>query len=76
MSTKASTATEEKSSPVNSLGEYLKGVRNELRQAEWPSRAELIRLTQVVLTLIFIIAVYCGTLDFLLSLITNRLFNR
>ena len=76
MSTKANSAMEEKTSPVKGFGEYLKGVRNELRQAEWPSRAELIRLTQVVLTLIFIIAVYCGTLDFLFSLVTSRLFNR
>lgn len=76
MSTKSSTVTEEKVSPVKGFGEYLKGVRNELRQAEWPKRAELIRLTQVVLTLIFIIAVYCGVLDFLLSLVTSRLFNR
>lgn len=76
MSTKASTVADEKDSPVKGLGEYLKGVRNELRQAEWPKRAELIRLTQVVLTLIFIIAVYCGALDFVLSLLTSKLFNR
>jgi preprotein translocase SecE subunit len=76
MSTKTGPMPEEKVSPIKGFGEYLKGVRNELRQAEWPSRAELIRLTQVVLTLIFIIAVFCGVLDFLLSLVTNRLFNR
>jgi preprotein translocase subunit SecE len=56
------------------LGEYLQGVRTELKKAEWPSRAELIRLTQVVLILITVVAIYCGSLDFLLGLITNRLF--
>lgn len=58
------------------LGRYLSEVQVELKKAEWPTRAELIRLTQVVLTLIFIVAIYCGGLDALLGLITNRLFNR
>lgn len=75
MSTKAAEPTKEES-PVSGLREYLEGVRKELRLAEWPSRPELIRLTQVVLTLIAIVAVYCGGLDWLLSLLTTRLFNR
>ena len=54
--------------------EYLRGVRSELKKAEWPSRPELIRLTQVVLILIAVVALFCGTLDFLLGLITNKLF--
>ena len=58
------------------LGRYLSEVQTELKKAEWPTRAELIRLTQVVLTLIFIVAVYCGGMDGLLGLVTNRLFNR
>ncbi|MBC8140977.1 MAG: preprotein translocase subunit SecE [Armatimonadetes bacterium] len=58
------------------LGRYLSEVQTELKKAEWPTRAELIRLTQVVLTLIFIVAIYCGGLDALLGLVTNRLFNR
>jgi preprotein translocase SecE subunit len=56
------------------LMEYLRGVRTELKKAEWPTRAELIRLTQVVLVLITIVAIYCGGLDFLLGLVTNKLF--
>jgi len=58
------------------LGRYLSEVQVELKKAEWPTRAELIRLTQVVLTLIFIVAVYCGGLDAILGLVTNRLFQR
>ncbi len=58
------------------IGQYLSEVQIELRKAEWPTRAELIRLTQVVLTLIFIVAIYCGGLDALLGLLTNGLFNR
>jgi preprotein translocase SecE subunit len=55
------------------LADYLRGVREELRKATWPSRAELIRLTQVVLAVIAVVAVYCGGLDWILSLITRRL---
>ena len=62
-------------SPVAGLTQYFRDVRVELKKAEWPNRAELIRLTQVTLLLIAITAAYCGSLDALLSLITNRLFN-
>jgi preprotein translocase SecE subunit len=58
------------------LVEYLRGVRAELKKAEWPSRAEMFQLTRVVLLLILIVAVYCGSLDGLLGLVTNRLFGR
>jgi preprotein translocase SecE subunit len=57
----------------NGIVEYLRGVREELRKANWPTRAELIRLTQVVLAVIAIVAVYVGALDALLSWITGRI---
>ena len=53
--------------------EYLRGVREELRKAVWPTRPELIRLTQVVLAVIAIVAVYVGALDLILSWITQRI---
>lgn len=56
--------------------QYLQDVRSELKKAEWPSRAELIRLTEIVLILIAVVALYCGGLDALLSLVTTRLFNK
>ncbi len=66
--------------PVSKSGtgivEYLQGVRAELKKAEWPSREELIRLTQVVLFLLFVTALFCGSLDGILSVITHNLFTR
>jgi preprotein translocase SecE subunit len=58
------------------LMEYLRGVREELKKAQWPTRAELIQLTKVVLVIIVVVAAYCGALDALLGLVTNALFNR
>lgn len=57
-------------------GAYLRGVRDELKKAVWPTRAELIRLTQVVLILITVVAAFCGALDAGLGLITDKIFNR
>ena len=61
---------------VSGLQEYLKGVREELKKAIWPTRDELIKLTQVVVAIIAIVAVYCGAIDYVLALITDRIFGR
>lgn len=57
---------------LRGIVEYLQGVREELRKAVWPTRTELIRLTQVVLAVIAVVAIYCGALDAVLSFITSR----
>ena len=67
-----------KATPGKGFQEYLKGVRHELRapQTHWPSRPEMIRLTQVVLLLITVVAIYCGGVDFILAELTKRLLPR
>lgn len=60
----------------NVFFEYLQGVREELKKAQWPTRAELFQLTKVVLVIVFVVGAYCGALDGLLSLVTNALFTR
>jgi preprotein translocase SecE subunit len=55
------------------MGEYLQGVREELRKAQWPTRAELIRLTQVVLAVIAVVAAFVGGLDAILSWLTRKI---
>ena len=59
---------------VGGFVEYLRGVREELMKAKWPDRAELIRLTQVVLAVMVVVALYVGGLDALLSWMTTRFF--
>ena len=58
--------------------EYLKGVRHELKspQTHWPTRPELIKMTQIVLLLIGVVAIYCGGIDFALSQFAQRLLSR
>jgi preprotein translocase subunit SecE len=56
--------------------EYLKGVREELKKAVWPTREELIRLTQVVLLLIAVVGVYCGAIDSILGVLMSRVFTK
>lgn len=57
---------------VSGTVEYLNGVREELRKAVWPTQKELIRLTQVVLAVIAVVAIYCGAMDAALSFITSK----
>jgi preprotein translocase SecE subunit len=63
-----------KKAPRQGFQEYIKGVRHELKspQTHWPTRPELIRMTQVVLLLITSVAIYCGGLDFILAQLTSR----
>ncbi len=41
---------------LQGIAEYLRGVREELRKAVWPTRKELVWLTQVVLAVIAVVA--------------------
>ena len=63
-----------KTAPRSGFQEYLKGVRYELKspQTHWPSRPEMIKMTQIVLLLITVVAIYCGGIDFVLSQFTAR----
>jgi preprotein translocase SecE subunit len=75
----ASTTAQQQSEPVKKaprpgIQEYLKGVRHELKppQTHWPSRPEMIKMTQIVLLLIAVVAIYCGGIDFTLAQLTER----
>ncbi|MFM7322988.1 MAG: preprotein translocase subunit SecE [Armatimonadota bacterium] len=56
------------------LGPYLKGVREELRKAIWPTRSELIQSTQVVVASIVGMAIFCGGFDFVLKKLSDFAF--
>ena len=55
--------------------EFLSDVRVEVKKVTWPSRKEAISGTMVVLVVVFIIAVYLGVLDTILSKIVGSVIS-
>jgi preprotein translocase subunit SecE len=49
----------------NKIREFLRETIGELRKVNWPTRKEALRLTQIVIVVIFIMAAILGGLDFL-----------
>jgi preprotein translocase subunit SecE len=62
-------------SPIGSISDYLNGVQEELKKAVWPTREELLKMTQIVLFLIVIVALYCGGIDALLGRLMGLILN-
>jgi preprotein translocase SecE subunit len=74
----ASNATQAPKPPSNweGLGPYLKGVREELKKAIWPTRTELIQATQVVVLMIVGMGIFCGGIDYVLGRVSQFAFGR
>lgn len=50
---------------------YLKQTRDEMKLVVWPKRAEIIRLTMIVIFVSVLVGLYIGGLDFLFTKITE-----
>ena len=48
-------------------------MRSELRKVTFPNRKETIASTAVVIVVVFIIAIYLGMVDFVLSMVLGNL---
>ena len=55
--------------------QFFLDVRSELRKVTFPNRKETIASTAVVMVVVFIIAVYLGMVDFVLSMGLGNLLN-
>lgn len=55
---------------------FLKEVREELSKVVWPSQAEVVRLTVVVILVSVIVGLYLGAIDFLLTKFTEVILTR
>ena len=51
---------------------FLQEVLTELKKTTWPNKQEATRLTLVVVGTIFLLGLYMGALDYLLSLFVNK----
>jgi len=48
---------------VKRIKNYLRGVRAEFSKISWPSRAEVLSLTVLVLAMVVILTIYVGAID-------------
>lgn len=55
---------------------FLKDVKAELSRVQWPTRAEVIRLTIIVVVVSVALGLYVGGLDLLFTTLTNVLVKR
>lgn len=53
------------------LTTFLKEVQEELVKVVWPTRAEVIRLTTVVILVSLMVGLFLGSIDFLLTKLTE-----
>ena len=57
------------------LGQYLKDTRAELRHVAWPTQAQTIVYTILVILLSIFVSLYLGFFDFLFTGILQRVIN-
>jgi preprotein translocase subunit SecE len=55
-------------------GNYFKEVYQELRKVSWPTRSELLRMTQVVIATVIIFAAIIGLADLIMSILVKQLY--
>lgn len=55
---------------------FVASLISELKQVQWPTKQETIRLTTMVIVISLIIGAYIGIIDFLLLLAQKWLLNR
>ena len=55
------------------IGKFIGQVKTEMKKVAWPSRAELISSTIVVITSTIILGVFIGICDLVLSRVINLL---
>jgi len=55
---------------------FLKEARDELKKVIWPSRAEVIRLTAIVIIVGLVVGLFLGGVDYVLTLILEVLIKK
>jgi len=55
------------------LIKYLKEVRVEAKKVNWPTKKEALKYTLIVIGISVSVAIFLGTLDFIFTLILNKI---
>ena len=58
---------------ISKINQFLKETRQELDKVTWPTKEETIKLTQTVVIVTIVFALYLGTLDYLFTEALNLL---
>jgi len=59
----------------NRITRYLKEVRAEMRKVTWPSRAEVIRLSTIVLVVLLVASAFLALVDYAFSWLMRVIVN-
>ncbi|MFH1656555.1 MAG: preprotein translocase subunit SecE [Candidatus Nealsonbacteria bacterium] len=51
---------------------FLKEVRMEIKKINWPTRKETIKYTLIVIGVSAVVAIFLGSVDYILSLLLNK----
>lgn len=61
---------------MNKLINYIKETRTELLEVTWPTKAQTIAYTLIVIGISAVVAVFLGGIDFSLKTLLTNLLNR
>ena len=61
---------------IEKVKKFLVEVRAELEKVSWPGRPEVQAATIVILALVFLLAVFIGAVDFVVSRVLGLFFRR
>jgi preprotein translocase subunit SecE len=57
---------------MNKISQFLKEVRQEVRKVTWPTKAETIRYSVMVIVASLIVAMYLGGVDYVVANLIER----
>ncbi len=58
---------------MNKLIQFLKEVKQEVKKITWPTKSEVIRYSAIVVAATFIVAVYLGGVDYIVTTALDHL---
>ncbi len=56
---------------LNKVGKFLNEVKTEMKKVSWSTKKELISSTWIVIVTVFLLAVFIGVIDFIISRAVN-----
>jgi preprotein translocase subunit SecE len=56
---------------LSKVGNFLNEVKTEMKKVSWSTKKELIDSTRIVIVTVFLLAVFIGVIDFIISRAVN-----